>query len=86
VDTVAETQRILSERPAVITFQPSATARHNPATERLLRDALRDDYQLVAMIGPDASPPLATLQVWQRRDLGPAPATVPDLSRSANEP
>jgi hypothetical protein len=85
VDTVAETKRILARRPAVITFQPSTAGRHNPATERLLRDALRDEYQLVAMIGPDASPSLATLQVWQRRDLGPPPAQVPDLTRPANE-
>jgi hypothetical protein len=85
VDTVVETRRMLAERPAVITFQPSTARRHNPATERLLRDALRDDYQLVAMIGPDASPSLATVQVWQRRDLGPAPAIVPDLSRPAND-
>jgi 4-amino-4-deoxy-L-arabinose transferase-like glycosyltransferase len=85
VDTVVETRRILARRPAVITFQPSTAARHNPVTERLLRDALRGDYQLVAMIGPDASPSLATLQVWQRRDLGPVPIIVPDLSRPANE-
>jgi len=85
IDTVAETRRILAQRPAVITFQPSLAPRHNPVTERLLQGALRDDYQLVAMIGPDASPSLATLQVWQRRDLGPAPAVIPDLSRSVNE-
>ncbi|MFL6766482.1 MAG: hypothetical protein ACJ8EX_01020 [Sphingomicrobium sp.] len=84
VDTVAETRRVLAQRPAVITFQPSTAARHNPATERLLHDALRDEYQLVAMIGPDASPSLATLQVWQRRDLGAPPARAPNLTRPGN--
>jgi hypothetical protein len=85
VDTVAETKRILAERPAVITYQPSLKARHNPATEQLLRAKLASEYQLVAMIGANASPSMATLQVWQRRDLGPpAAADVPDLSRPAN--
>jgi hypothetical protein len=85
VDTVAETQRILAQRPAVITFQPSTKGRHNPITERLLRNRLHDEYQLVAMIGPNASPSIATLQVWQRRDLGPAPAQIPDLARPVND-
>jgi len=85
VDTVAETRRILALRPAVITFQPRAKKRHNPETERLVQDALRKDYQLVAFIGPDAVSQIATLQVWQRRDLGPAPAVVPDLSKPADD-
>ena len=83
IDTVAETRRILALEPAVITFQPSTSRRHNPQTEQLLTQSLRDRYQLVATIGPDAVPAMATLQVWQRRDLDPPPATVPDLTRSA---
>lgn len=84
IDTVAETRRILALRPAVITFQPSTSRRHNPVTERMVRDALRDDYQLVATVGSDTIPALATLQVWQRRDLGSPPAVVPDLLKPAD--
>ena len=84
IDTVTETKRILALRPAVITFQPSTANRHNPATELLVVAALRRDYQLVATVGPDATPSMATLQLWQRRDLGPAPTNVPDLSRATD--
>jgi hypothetical protein len=80
VDTVAETRRVLALKPAVITFQPPLARRHNPVTDALVSQALHDHYQLVATVGPDAAPAIADLQVWQRRDLGPPPAKVANLS------
>lgn len=73
IDTVAETRRILSTRPAVVITQQSAVGRHNPATERLLRDELAQHYQLIAMTGSNKPRAVATLRVWQRRDLAPTP-------------
>lgn len=85
IDTVAETRRILALRPTVIIFHPSIPGRRNPATDQMVRDALRDHYQLVATVSPDATLLLADLQVWQRRDLGPPPSHVQNLSRADHE-
>lgn len=80
VDTVAETRRILAQRPAVIVTMDNRIGRHNPRTVALIRNAVDRDYQLVAMTDDTAPEPVATLRIWQRRDLGPAPTSPERLS------
>jgi hypothetical protein len=74
IDQPTELARILRQRPAVIVTQDSQGASHNPATRRLLRHALAANYRTVHRVPADAPPLLATLRVWQRRDLAPPKA------------
>lgn len=66
-----ELARALAQRPAVIVAQDSERDQHRPQIDRLLYDTLERDYRNVARVPDDSSPLLATLRVWQRRDLAP---------------
>ena len=52
--------------------QDSEQGRHNPLTKALLGEALARDYLTVYRVPAGAAPLLATLRVWQRRDLANA--------------
>ena len=64
-----ELARVLAQRPAVIVAQDSERDQHRPHIDRLLYATLERDYRNVARVPDGASPLLATLRVWQRRDL-----------------
>lgn len=66
-----ELARVLAQRPAVIVAQDNERDQHRPAIDHLLYDVLERDYRNVARVPDDASPRLATVRVWQRRDLEP---------------
>jgi 4-amino-4-deoxy-L-arabinose transferase-like glycosyltransferase len=74
IDQPTELQRILRQRPAVIVTQDREGASHNPATRRLLQKELAANYRTVHRVPADAPLLLATLRVWQRRDLVPPKA------------
>jgi hypothetical protein len=69
VDQRAELERVLNARPAVIVTRDSERDQHLPAIDNLLYGTLQRDYRSVARLPNDSSPLLATLRVWQRRDL-----------------
>ena len=71
VDQQQELARVLAQRPAVIVAQDSERDQHRPNIDRLLYATLERDYRNVARVPDDAAPLLATLRVWQRRDLTP---------------
>ena len=71
VSQQGELARVLAQRPAVIVAQDSERDQHRPAIDRLLYGTLERDYRNVARVPDDAAPSLATLRVWQRRDLSP---------------
>jgi 4-amino-4-deoxy-L-arabinose transferase-like glycosyltransferase len=74
LDTGRELSRILARRPAVVVTQDSERGKHNPATQRILLGTLARDYRPFYRVPAGDGPPLATLTVWQRRDLAaPAP-------------
>ena len=74
IDQPTELARILALRPAVIVTQDSEGPSQNPATRRLLRRELAAHYRTVHRVPADAPLLLATLRVWQRRDLAPPAA------------
>jgi len=71
VDPARELQRILAMRPAVVVTQDSEQAKHGPDTQRILLPALAREYRTIYRVPGDGPPMLATLRVWQRRDLAP---------------
>jgi 4-amino-4-deoxy-L-arabinose transferase-like glycosyltransferase len=71
VDTTAELRRVLARRPAVVLTQESERAKHGSAVNALLDDTLRQDYRPIFTVPANAPPTVATLSVWQRRDLAP---------------
>lgn len=70
-DTLAELGRVLAQRPAVILTQQTERPKHSVQTDALLYGTLRRDYRPVLAVPADAPPALATIRVWQRRDLAP---------------
>ena len=71
VDPKRELERIFAQRPAVIVTQDSEAGKHNPATQPILLGNLSRDYRVVHRVPADGPLLLATLRVWQRRDLPP---------------
>ena len=71
VDPEAELGRIFAQRPAVVVTQDSEQKKHNPSTQPILLGTLSRDYRVIYRVADDASPLLATLRIWQRRDLPP---------------
>ena len=71
VDPGSELKRIFAQRPAVIVTQDSERGKHNPATEPILLGTLSRFYRVVYRVPANGPPLLATLRVWQRRDLPP---------------
>ncbi len=71
VDPVTELRRVLALRPAVIVTQDNEQANHNPATQRLLIATLARDYRPIYRMPADGPPLVATLRLWQRKDLPP---------------
>ena len=79
-DPVAEEARILATRPgAIITANRAVIPRVNPATQRLVRDALARDYVLVARVPANDR----VLYAWALKDLHPATSVIQD-PHSAN--
>jgi 4-amino-4-deoxy-L-arabinose transferase-like glycosyltransferase len=71
VDTMTEMGRVLAQRPAVVVTQDNERNKHNPPVERMLSGRLARDYRPVWLIPADAHPRIATVRVWQRKDLAP---------------
>jgi hypothetical protein len=71
VDPRTELVRIFALRPAVVVTQDSERGKHNPATQRILRDELSRNYRVIYRVPTDGPQLLATVRVWQRRDLPP---------------
>ena len=72
VDPGRELTRIFTRRPAVVVTQDSEQRKHSPATQRILLEALARDYRTVYRVPDDGPPMLATLRIWQRRELASA--------------
>lgn len=71
VDPSSELERIFAQRPAVVVTQDSERGKHNPVTQPILLGALSRSYRVVYLVPADGPRLLATLRVWQRRDLPP---------------
>lgn len=74
IDQPTELARILRQRPAVIVSQDCECPSQNPATRRILQQALAANYRTVHRVPDHAPLLLAGLRVWQRRDLAPPAA------------
>ena len=72
VDPRTELTRIFALRPAVVVTQDSEQGKHNPATQPILLGNLSRDYRVVYRAPAEGSLLLATIRVWQRRDLPPS--------------
>lgn len=70
-DTMIELRRVLALRPAVILTQKTERPKHSLAVDALLYGTLARDYRPLLAVPADAPPALATIRVWQRRDLAP---------------
>ena len=68
----AELSHILAARPAVVVTQDSQRGNHAPVIEARLTASLRRDYHPILRVPADADPLIATIIVWQRKDLAPA--------------
>lgn len=70
-DTVAESARVLRQRPAVIVLQNRDPRRYAPEVYRILVDTLQRDYALVYRTPANGPRLIRDVRVWQRRDLTP---------------
>jgi hypothetical protein len=71
VNTLAELKRVLMKRPAVVLTRQSERRNHSVSADALLFGALQRDYRPLLTVPADAPRTLATVRVWQRRDLAP---------------
>ena len=69
INTMAELRRVLARSPAVVLTQSTERQKHSSAVNALLYGTLRQYYRPIFIVPADAPPTVATIRVWQRRDI-----------------
>jgi hypothetical protein len=60
---------VLARSPAVVLTQSTEGQKHSSAVNALLYGTLRQYYRPIFTVPADAPPTVATIRVWQRRDI-----------------